>query len=89
MHINKLTTSKRRDELRLLHGGWMRRIQDAADVGKIGGVLKQLMGEEKAFKLEVLYGEDENEVDSVRISGAGDKILRGMVPGVGGGNETG
>ena len=68
MHIKKLITSKRREELRLLHGGWMRRIQDAADVGKIGGVLRQIMGEEKAFTLEVLYDDEENEVDSVRVS---------------------
>ena len=68
MHIKKITTSKRREELRLLHGGWMRRIQDEADAGKIGNVLRNLMGEGKEFTMEVLYGERENEVEGKRIS---------------------
>jgi hypothetical protein len=35
LHLRALTTKERRTELRLLHGGRMRRIQDEADAGKL------------------------------------------------------
>ena len=57
--LNKLSSSKMRRELRLKHDVWTRKIQEAADKGKIGMVLKSIMREDKDFSLEVLYGEGE------------------------------
>ena len=67
-HLKKLTTKERRNELRLLHGGRMRRIQDQADAGKIGAMLKGIMAKSTAFSLDVLYNDHENIVDTNEIS---------------------
>ena len=42
-NLRSLTTKHRRDELRILRGGRMRRMQNEADAGKIGSVLKRKM----------------------------------------------
>ena len=54
-HLNKLTSSRMRKELRSRHDYRMRKIQDAADRGKIGRILRQIIGGDKDFSLEVLY----------------------------------
>ena len=66
--LRKMSTKERRDELRILHGGRMRRIQDAADVGKIGAMLKGIMAKSNSFSMDVLYGKEGNIVDAVEIS---------------------
>ena len=69
-NLNKLSSSKMRRELRLKHDEWTRKIQEAADKGKIGRVLKSIMKEDKDFSLEVLYGEGEedNKTDADEIA---------------------
>jgi hypothetical protein len=66
--LKELTSKERRNELRILHGGRMRRIQDQADAGKIGAVIRNIMAKSKAFSLEVLYGEEGNITDADEIS---------------------
>ena len=66
--LRNLSTRERRNELRILHGGRMRRIQDAADVGKIGAMLKGIMAKSTAFSMDVLYDKDKNIVDANEIS---------------------
>ena len=39
--LNKLTSSRMRKELRIRHDDWMRKIQEAADVGKIGRMMRK------------------------------------------------
>ena len=46
----------------------MRKIQDAADKGKIGRIIKQIIGVDKEFSLEVLYNEGENTTDADEIA---------------------
>ncbi len=67
-HLRSLTTRQRRDELRILHGGRMRRIQDEADAGKIGTMLKKIMAKSSSFSMEVLYGQDGNTTDPIEIA---------------------
>ncbi len=67
-HVRTLTTKHRRDELRILHGGRMRRMQDEADAGKIGSVLKRIMAKSSSFSLEVLYGKNGNTTDPLEIA---------------------
>ena len=52
-----------RKELRSRHDDRMRKIQDAADKGKIRRIIKQIIGGDKEFSLEVLY----NEVKTLRM----------------------
>jgi hypothetical protein len=54
-HLNKLTSSRMRKELRLRHDEWTRKIQDAADEGKIGRMMKKIMGGGQEFSLDVLH----------------------------------
>ena len=44
LELQKHLTHNRRRELRLLHGGRMRKMQEAADEGKIGAILKSIIG---------------------------------------------
>ena len=46
----------------------MRRMQDEADAGKIGGVLKRIMAKSSSFSLEVLYGQSGNTTDPLEIA---------------------
>ena len=67
-HLKRLTTKERRDELRLIHGGRMRRIQDKSDAGKIGAMLKGIMAKSSSFSMDVLYNDQGNIVDTEEIS---------------------
>ena len=67
-HLNKLTSSRMRKELRIRHDDWMRKIQEAADVGKIGRMLKSIIGGSQDFSLEVLYNKDRNKTDCDEIA---------------------
>ena len=66
--LRRMSTKERRDELRILHGGRMRSIQDAADVSKIGAMLKGIMAKSNSFSMDVLYGKEGNIVDAEIIS---------------------
>ena len=59
-----------RRELHLKHDEWTRKIQVAADKGKIGMVLKSIMKKDKDFLLKVLYREEEegNKTDTDEIA---------------------
>ena len=74
-HLNKLTSSRMRKELRSRHNDRMRKIQDAADRGKIGRILRQIIGGDKDFFLEVLYNEGENMIDGDEIATEVNKIF--------------
>ncbi len=67
-HLKSLSTRVIRDELRLLHGGRMRRIQDAADAGRIGPILKSIMSKSNSFSLDVLYDKDGNITDPDEVA---------------------
>ena len=69
-----MTTKERRNELRLLHGGRTRRIQDQADAGKIGAMLKGIMAKSSTFSMDVLFNDEGNIVDTEEIS----RILTGF-----------
>jgi hypothetical protein len=66
--LNKLTSSRMRKELRIRHDDWMRKIQEAADKGKIGRMLKKIIGGSQDFTLEVLYNKDGNTTDCDEIA---------------------
>ena len=67
-HLRSLTTRHRRDELRILHGGRMRLIQDEACARKIGSMLKKIMAKSSSFSMEVLYGQNGNTTDPLEIA---------------------
>ncbi len=46
----------------------MRRIQEAADAGKIGPILRSIMAKSKSFFLEVLYNEEGNITDPDEVA---------------------
>ena len=46
----------------------MRRLQDAADAGKIGGVLRRIMAKSKSFSLEALYNDDGTVTDPDEVA---------------------
>ncbi len=52
----------------MIHGGRMRRIQDAADAGKIGPMLRSIMMKQSSFSMDVLYDKDGNVTDPEEIS---------------------
>ena len=41
-HLQSNLTEQRRRELRIIHGGRMRKMQEAADEGKVGKMLKMI-----------------------------------------------
>ena len=67
-HLRSLTTRHRRDELRILHGGRMRLIQDEACARKIESMLKKIMAKSSSFSMEVLYGQNGNTTDPLEIA---------------------
>ncbi len=46
----------------------MRRIQDAADAGKIGPILRSIMSKSNSFSLDVLYDDDGNITDPDEVA---------------------
>ena len=66
--LNRQTSSEMRKEQRLKFENWTRTIQEAADKGKIGKVLKKIMNENKDSSLEVLYGVNDNMTDATEIA---------------------
>ena len=65
-----------RRELRIRHGNWTRKIQEAADTGRIGGILRKIIGEDKDFSLEVLYRDGRNVTDANEIAGEVTRVFR-------------
>ena len=64
-----------RRELRIKHGDWTRKIQEAADKGRIGGILRKIIGEEKDFSLEVLYRDGGTVTDADEIAGEVTRVF--------------
>jgi hypothetical protein len=64
-----------RKELRIRHDDWMRKIQEAADVGKIGRMIKRIMGGGQDFSLEVLYNKGENMTDCDEIASEVNRVF--------------
>jgi hypothetical protein len=73
--IKKLNTNKRRAELRVVHGGRMCRAQEEADAGRMGGVIQNIMGRRKGFKMESLVIDGVLCADSTTISDAVTKFF--------------
>ena len=46
----------------------MRRIQDEADAGKIGAIIKSVMARSSTFSLDIIYGKDDNTIDADEIA---------------------
>jgi hypothetical protein len=67
-NLDKLTCSKMRKELRLRHDEWTRKIQEEADKGKIGRILKKIIGDKTDFSLEVIYGTEGNITDADEVA---------------------
>jgi hypothetical protein len=66
--VHKLLTERRRRDLRLLHGGRMRKIQEMADEGKIGALLKSITGKREPFTMESIRDGDRLITDPHEIS---------------------
>ena len=66
--LKLLNTNKRRSELRAVHGGRMCRAQEEADAGRMGGVIQNIMGRRKGFKMESLVIDGVLSADSTTIS---------------------
>ena len=73
--LKKLNTNKRRSELRAVHGGRMCRAQEEADAGRLGGVIQNIMGRRKGFKMESLLIDGVLTADSNIISSAVTKFF--------------
>jgi len=69
-------TANRRRELRILHGGRMRKMQEAADEGKIGAILKSIIGKKPPFTLESIRDKGELITDPLEITRRVTKLFR-------------
>ena len=74
-HQNNLTETRRRD-LRILHGGRMRKIQEAADEGKIGAILKEITGDKSPFSLDCIKVGESQVTDKTDITKIITKLFR-------------
>jgi hypothetical protein len=74
--VNKLLTAQRRRDLRVLHGGRMRKIQEMADEGKIGNLLKSIVGRREPFTMESIRDGDKLITDPYEISRLITKVFR-------------
>ena len=61
-------TEQRRRDLRLLHGGRMRKMQEAADEGRVGALLKHIVGSKPPFSLECIRVGTKNITDAYEIT---------------------
>ena len=73
--LKKLNNYKRRSELRAVHSGRMGRAQEEADAGRMGGVIQNIMGRRKGFKMEILVIDGVLSADSHKISAAITKFF--------------
>ena len=66
--LMKLNCGRRRKELRNLHSDRMNRIQSEADIGKTGGVIREILNKRKGYKMEVIVDDEECIKDPIRVS---------------------
>ena len=68
IRIKKLLSAENRKEFRRLHGDRMMKIQEEADAGRIGGVIKHIMGTSTSFTMESIRQGDEIITDGAKIA---------------------
>jgi hypothetical protein len=67
LRIRSLLTKENRSEFRRIHGGRMCKLQEAADAGRIGGVLRSVVGRDPDFSMESLRQGDDTVTDGYTI----------------------
>jgi hypothetical protein len=68
LRLKGLLTKENKQEYRRIHGGRMQKLQDEADAGKIGGVIRNIVGREPGFLMESLNHEGKTITDGVTIA---------------------
>ncbi len=63
LQIRGLLSKENRMEFRRIHGGKMNRLQEAADAGRIGGILRDITGQDSSFLMESLRDGDNTITD--------------------------
>jgi hypothetical protein len=76
MKLQGLLTEQRRKDLRILHGGRMRKLQEAADEGKIGAILDKITGEKVPFVLDSIKDGEETVNDPKEVTKRVTKLFR-------------
>jgi hypothetical protein len=74
-HQNSLREERRKD-MRIIHGGNMKKLQAAADEGKIGAILKKITGDKPPFSLDSIKDGERQIVDKVEIPKVITKLFR-------------
>ena len=75
-HLQSNLTEQRRRELRIIHGGRMRKMQEAADEGKIGRILKMITSKRPAFSLDCIRVGEKNVTDAEEITKQVTELFR-------------
>ncbi len=68
LRLKGLLTKENRKEYRRIHGGRMLRLQEEADAGRIGGVIKNIVGRSPGFLMESLNHEGKTITDALTIA---------------------
>ena len=68
LRLRKLLSQENRKEFRRIHSERMSRVQEEADAGRIGGLLKNIMGGTTAFTMESIRNNGVVETDGESIS---------------------
>ncbi len=68
LRIKKLLSSENRKEFRRIHGERMAKIQGEADAGRIGGVIRHIMGGTSSYTMESIRDEGLTITDGERIA---------------------
>jgi hypothetical protein len=68
LRLKKLLSQENRKEFRRIHSDRMSRVQEEADAGRIGSVLKDIMGGSSAFTMESIRNNGIVETDGESIS---------------------
>ncbi len=68
IRIKKLLSQENQKEFRRLHSERMCRLQEEADAGKIGGIIKSIMGRPCSFTMESIRQGDDIVTDGKTIA---------------------
>ena len=68
IRIRKLLSAENRKEFRRIHGNRMQKIQEEADAGRIGGVIRNIMGGSSPYTMESIRQDGEVITDGERIT---------------------
>ena len=68
LRIRSMLTKENKREYRRIHGGWMSKIQEAADSGRIGRVIQAVVGRDQSYLMESLIEGDETITDGHAIA---------------------